>query len=70
MSKSIKTIKEIGILGGGISGLSSAYFLSKKFPDARIDIIEKDNLARGALSTKMVGNDVFDLGPRSIKNSK
>lgn len=28
------SIQKIAVLGGGISGLSSAYYASKKFPNA------------------------------------
>ncbi|KRX04162.1 hypothetical protein PPERSA_11286 [Pseudocohnilembus persalinus] len=68
MSQIGKSIKKIGILGGGISGLSSGYFLNKKFPDAQIDIYEKDDQVSGALQTKIIGSQIYDLGPRSLRN--
>ncbi len=42
------------VLGGGIVGLSTAYFLSKKYPQRRIVVIERDSLSAGA-STKNAG---------------
>lgn len=36
------------ILGGGIAGLSSAYWLEKKYPQAKIAIIEKNKVGFGA----------------------
>ncbi len=42
------------VLGGGIVGLSTAYFLSKKYPQRRIVVVERDPLSAGA-STKNAG---------------
>jgi protoporphyrinogen/coproporphyrinogen III oxidase len=44
--------KRIAILGAGISGLSAAAFLSKRFPEARIDILEASDRIGGVLHTE------------------
>jgi gamma-glutamylputrescine oxidase len=36
------------IVGGGIAGFSSAYWLEKKYPDARITIVERHKMGSGA----------------------
>jgi protoporphyrinogen oxidase len=35
--------KNICIIGGGISGLTQAYFINKMNPNIKIRIIEKEN---------------------------
>lgn len=45
---------DIVIIGAGISGLFSAYFLKKRFPQKRIIIVEKDWISCGA-STRNAG---------------
>jgi oxygen-dependent protoporphyrinogen oxidase len=34
--------QKFGILGGGISGLSTAFYLRKKFPKCSISLFEKE----------------------------
>ncbi|MFN6378497.1 MAG: NAD(P)/FAD-dependent oxidoreductase [Flavobacteriales bacterium] len=48
-----KNIHDV-VLGGGIVGLSTAYFLKKKNPKRRVIVIERDPLSAGA-STKNAG---------------
>jgi gamma-glutamylputrescine oxidase len=38
------------IIGGGIVGLSSAYFLKKKYPDKKVVVVERDFISAGASS--------------------
>jgi gamma-glutamylputrescine oxidase len=47
-SKGSKKNYDLVIVGAGISGLSSAYWLNKKDPSLKIAIIEKGSLASGA----------------------
>ena len=37
----------IGIIGAGIAGTSTAYFLNEKLPNAKITILEKDSKIGG-----------------------
>ncbi len=61
----------IAILGGGITGLASAYYLSKSFPKASITLYEASNRMGGWLQSKQVnignGHIVFEQGPRSLR---
>ncbi|KAG4302371.1 hypothetical protein PCK1_001353 [Pneumocystis canis] len=62
----------IGILGGGISGLSTAWYLSHLLPPStKITILESSNRLGGLLNTKKIdfsyGTIYFEEGPRSLK---
>jgi NAD(P)-binding Rossmann-like domain len=63
--------KEIAVLGGGITGLASAYFLSNALPEARIAIYESTDTLGGWLQTRHIdtksGNVVFEQGPRTLR---
>lgn len=66
--------ESIAIFGGGIAGLSSAYFINKEFPSAKITIFEAGKETGGWIKSRRVdigrGEDVlFELGPRSLRNS-
>ena len=66
-------IKEprIAVLGGGISGLATAYFLAKKFPNLPITLFESSNRLGGWLQSKRVevegGSVLFEQGPRTLR---
>ncbi|KAK2465663.1 hypothetical protein APHAL10511_002207 [Amanita phalloides] len=63
------------ILGGGISGLSCAFHLSRKFPDARITLVEKENRLGGWIRSERVSvrtpdaasSVVLEAGPRTLR---
>jgi oxygen-dependent protoporphyrinogen oxidase len=59
------------VLGGGITGLSTAHYLTKHMPHANITIYESNNRLGGWLSSERVavdGGDVlFEQGPRSLR---
>ncbi|KAF2000609.1 Protoporphyrinogen oxidase [Amniculicola lignicola CBS 123094] len=62
---------KIAVLGGGVSGLASAYYLAKAFPKSRITLFEKQKELGGWIKSKRVeveGGDVlFETGPRSLR---
>lgn len=58
---------KIVILGGGISGLSAAWYLQKKHPRAEITLLEKENRSGGWIDT---GPFQFERGPRTFLVSK
>jgi oxygen-dependent protoporphyrinogen oxidase len=54
------------VAGGGISGLSLAWFVRRLVPSARVTIAEASNRAGGWVhSRRHAGGDVEELGPRS-----
>lgn len=61
----------IAVLGGGITGLASAYFLTRQLPEARITLFESTSRLGGWLRSKKVdvghGNVVFEQGPRNLR---
>ncbi|KXL45632.1 hypothetical protein M433DRAFT_154281 [Acidomyces richmondensis BFW] len=63
----------IAILGGGITGLASAYFLTKELPRAKITIYEASDRLGGWVNSKRVpvkdGTVLFEAGPRTLRPS-
>ena len=55
--------KKIVVIGAGISGLTSAYLLSKKGVD--VTIIEKNDAVGGSIESVMENGFLFDRGPNS-----
>ncbi len=55
------------ILGGGISGLSLAFFLKKASPDCQITLIEKEASLGGWLQTEQHDSFLFEKGPHSLR---
>jgi protoporphyrinogen/coproporphyrinogen III oxidase len=62
---------QIAVLGGGITGLSNAYYLTRELPDAKITLYEADDRLGGWVRSKQVnignGNIVFEQGPRTLR---
>ena len=65
--------KNIAILGGGITGLSAAHYLTRELPTAKITIYEAQERLGGWLNSKCVnvgnGSVVFESGPRTLRPS-
>ena len=66
----------IAILGGGITGLSSAFHLSRRFPNALITLLEKESRLGGWLRSERVqlrdeqgtpATVVLEAGPRTLR---
>ena len=51
--------KKIGILGGGIAGLSLAYFLREK----SVAVLEKEKKVGGLCRSYHAGGVAYDIGP-------
>lgn len=61
-------LKRIIILGGGISGLSLAWYLKKLSPGISLIIIEKEKRTGGWIQTIDADGFLFDVGPRSCRS--
>ncbi|KAJ8930555.1 hypothetical protein NQ314_016636 [Rhamnusium bicolor] len=58
------------VLGGGLSGLSAAYYLLKKLPNKPIAIIEKSDRLGGWIKSNILNDGIiFEQGPRTIRPS-
>jgi protoporphyrinogen oxidase len=57
---------KIGIMGGGLSGISLAYFLQKKDRVDSIDILEKESEPGGLCRSFNVNGLFYDIGPHVI----
>lgn len=59
------------MIGGGITGLASAYYLSTSLPDTKITLFELSSRLGGWLHSKTVdvgnGKIIFEQGPRSLR---
>ncbi|KAF9564531.1 protoporphyrinogen oxidase [Agrocybe pediades] len=65
----------IAVLGGGLTGQSSAFHLSRKFPNSKVVLVEKQSRLGGWVRSERVqlpqGSLVLEAGPRSLRpNSK
>ncbi|MEM8727144.1 MAG: protoporphyrinogen oxidase [Chlamydiota bacterium] len=62
-------MEKIIIAGGGISGLTARYYLSKKYPDADIILFEKSDRLGGCIDSCSYPF-FFERGPRTFKASR
>lgn len=58
---------KVAILGAGISGLTTAWYLKKKYPEITLDIFEKEARAGGNIRSISLGGHITELGPRGIR---
>lgn len=59
-------MKKVIIIGAGISGLATAWWLHKKFPNIEIFVIEKESHIGGNVCLKQHENFHFDVGPKGF----
>lgn len=66
-----KVSSRVAVLGGGISGLSAAYFLAKKHSDpSKITLVEGSGRLGGWVHSVRADNGaIFEQGPRSLRPS-
>ncbi len=63
-------MKKVAILGAGLTGLSVAWFLKKKFAECiQITVYEKSERVGGYISTRTIGDFLFEEGPRGFRPS-
>ncbi|MBI5272504.1 MAG: protoporphyrinogen oxidase [Chlamydiia bacterium] len=60
----------IVILGGGISGLSAAWYVQQKYPHAAITLLEKSHRLGGWIQTYHGEGVLFELGPRTFQTAR
>ncbi|KAH8814953.1 protoporphyrinogen oxidase-like protein [Xylogone sp. PMI_703] len=63
----------IAVIGGGITGLAAAYYLTKEIPRAKITLYEQNQRLGGWLQTKSVevqgGTVLLEQGPRTLRHA-
>jgi protoporphyrinogen/coproporphyrinogen III oxidase len=63
--------RRFAVLGGGITGLSSAHYLTQELPNAKVTIYESGEKLGGWLKSKYVdvgsGRILFEQGPRTLR---
>lgn len=64
-------VKDIVVVGGGITGLTTAFYAKDAFPHANITVYEAESRVGGWLQSKHVevkgGTILFEQGPRSLR---
>ena len=64
---------DVAVLGGGITGLACAYYLTRELPHAKVTIYEASDRLGGWLSSTRVpvkdGSILFEAGPRTLRPS-
>ena len=72
--ESTRASLNVAVLGGGITGLASAYYLAQQLPKAHITLYEGTSRLGGWLHSKQIdvgtGKIVFEQGPRTLRPSR
>lgn len=55
--------QRVAIVGGGISGLSTAWYLQRSAPDLQLDVVEADDRWGGKIITRRADGFIVDGGP-------
>ncbi len=61
---------KIAVIGGGISGLSTVFYLNKLIPDAKVFLFEKDDYLGGKIKTDKVEDYLFESGSNGFLSNK
>lgn len=71
---SVSDVDDVAVLGGGITGLASAFYLAERLPHATITLIEGSKRLGGWLRSKQIdvgnGKVVFEQGPRNLRPTR
>lgn len=65
-STNLNDSPRIAIIGGGISGLTAAYRLTKLLPDAHLELFEASERLGGMLQTRREGDYLIEMGADSF----
>ncbi|MCH2207012.1 MAG: protoporphyrinogen oxidase [Lentisphaerales bacterium] len=60
----------IAIIGGGVSGLTSALYIHKALPDCAITLYEEDNRLGGKIKSEKQSDFLFEHGPNGFMDSR
>lgn len=62
----LNSSQTVAIIGGGISGLATAFFLKREKPDWRVTVFEKEREPGGKVRTSVQDGFTFDWGPNGF----
>ena len=76
-------VANVAVLGSGITGLSTAFYLTREFPNAKITILDQSHRVGGWMQSSAVeiddykfndqhvkgGKVIFEAGPRTLRGS-
>ncbi len=60
----------VAVIGGGISGLSSAFLIKKRIQDVEVDVFEKGDIPGGTIKTVFKDNFLMEWGPNGFLSGK
>lgn len=60
----------IAVVGAGLSGLATAYFLGKELPDAEITVFEEESSAGGKILSERKAEFPHEMGPNGFLSSR
>ena len=62
--------KKIAVLGGGISGLATAHYITKYYPNYKVTLFEKDNELGGKIHTRYENGFSYETAANGILSSR
>jgi protoporphyrinogen/coproporphyrinogen III oxidase len=63
-------IHKIAVVGAGLSGLATAYFLGKELPDAEITVFDEESSAGGKILSNRDAEFPHEMGPNGFLSSR
>ena len=66
MNNNDYSTRSVAVVGGGISGLATAYRLTELRPDWRVVVLESADQPGGVIQTEQMGECTLELGPDSM----
>nr|VFK36885.1 MAG: oxygen-dependent protoporphyrinogen oxidase [Candidatus Kentron sp. SD]VFK40514.1 MAG: oxygen-dependent protoporphyrinogen oxidase [Candidatus Kentron sp. SD] len=70
MSNQNRQLLDVAIVGGGISGLATAFFISQFAPGSRVAIFEKEVRFGGTMRTEHRNGFLFEAGPNGFLSNR
>ncbi|MBT8419352.1 MAG: protoporphyrinogen oxidase, partial [Gammaproteobacteria bacterium] len=62
--------RSVAIIGGGISGLATAFFISRRFPGVHVAIFEKAPRLGGTMQSEYRDDFLFEAGPNGFLSNR